>query len=82
MRSRHVADATGGTADEAAPYETTYAWTDTPTGGTRMTLRNRGHPSGFSRLVAPVTALAVRRANRNDLARLKAILESEKHGAG
>jgi hypothetical protein len=41
-----------------------------------MTLRNRGEPTGFSRVVAPVLAGAVRRANRRDLGRLKTILES------
>ena len=44
--------------------------------GTRMTLRNRGEPAGFSRLVAPLLAPAMRRATRKDLARLKQILES------
>ena len=39
-----------------------------------MTLRNRGEPSGFSRLVAPFMAGAVRKANRKDLARLRAVL--------
>jgi uncharacterized protein YndB with AHSA1/START domain len=57
------------------PMETTYTWTDAPSGGTRMTLRNRGTPSGFSRLVAPFMASAMRRANRKDLARLKELLE-------
>jgi hypothetical protein len=43
-----------------------------------MTLRSRGEPSGFSsRLAAPLMASAMRRANRNDLARLKQILEAE-----
>jgi uncharacterized protein YndB with AHSA1/START domain len=55
--------------------ETTYTWTDAAEGATRMTLRNRGEPSGFSRLLAPFMAGAVRRANRKDLARLKDILE-------
>jgi uncharacterized protein YndB with AHSA1/START domain len=55
--------------------ETTYAFADAPGGGTTMTLRNRGEPSGFSRLAAPFTAGAVRRANRKDLARLKRHLE-------
>jgi uncharacterized membrane protein len=65
------------TAEGPFPMETTYTWDDTAGGGTRMTLRNRGEPSGFSRLTAPVMARAVRRANRKDLARLKAILEAK-----
>jgi hypothetical protein len=40
-----------------------------------MTLRNRGRPAGFSKLVAPFMAMAVRRANHADLARLRALLE-------
>jgi uncharacterized protein YndB with AHSA1/START domain len=63
------------TADGPFPMETTYAWSDAA-GGTKMTLRNRGEPGGFSRVAAPVLEAAMRRANRNDLARLKAILES------
>ena len=41
-----------------------------------MTLRNRGEPCGFSKVAAPLLAAAMRRANRNDLARLKRLLES------
>lgn len=63
------------TAQGPFPMETTYTWTTTPTGGTRMTLRNRGEPSGFSKLTAPFMAPAMRRANRKDLAKLKALLE-------
>jgi uncharacterized protein YndB with AHSA1/START domain len=58
------------------PMETTYSWAETVSGGTRMTLRNRGEPSGFSRIAAPVLAQAMRRANRKDLAMLKRLLES------
>jgi hypothetical protein len=57
------------------PMETTYAWADTPSGGTRMTLRNRGEPSGFGQLASPVMARAMRRANRKDLEALKRLLE-------
>jgi uncharacterized membrane protein len=63
------------TAEGPFPMETTYTWTPNPAGGTRMTLRNRGEPSGFSKLTAPLMAPAMRRANRKDLANLKAILE-------
>ena len=64
------------TAEGPFPMETTYTWQETSTGGTKMALRNRGEPSGFSRLAAPMMASAMRRANRKDLARLKASLES------
>jgi uncharacterized protein YndB with AHSA1/START domain len=57
------------------PMETTYTWATTPSGATRMTLRNRGEPAGFSRLAGPFIASAMRRANRKDLARLKSLLE-------
>jgi uncharacterized membrane protein len=66
------------TSDGPFAMETTYRWEDSPTGGTVMTLRNRGTPSGFSNLTAPFLAGAMRRANRKDLIRLKALLESDR----
>ena len=64
------------TAEGPFPMETTYTWTATGLDTTHMTLRNRGAPSGFSKLTAPFMAAAMRRANRKDLAKLRAILES------
>ena len=58
------------------PMETTYEWDDTPDGGTRMKLRNRGEPTGFSRWAAPMMTMSMRRANRKDLANLKQVLEN------
>jgi hypothetical protein len=66
------------TAEGPFPMETQYTWESTAGGGTRMTLRNHGHPSGFSKVAAPLMAAAIRRANRKDLARLKEILESRR----
>jgi hypothetical protein len=64
------------TSDGPFAMETTYRWEDSPTGGTIMTLRNRGTPSGFSNLAAPALAAAMRRANKKDLTRLKTLLEA------
>lgn len=63
------------TAEGPFPMRTTYTWAETPSGGTRMTLRNEGEPSGFGRLVAPVLATAMHRANLKDLQALKTLLE-------
>jgi uncharacterized protein YndB with AHSA1/START domain len=63
-------------SDGPMAMETTYTWTDEGD-GTRMRLRNRGGPSGFAKLTAPIMAAAVRRATTRDLARLKEILEAQ-----
>jgi uncharacterized protein YndB with AHSA1/START domain len=57
------------------PMETTYTWEETPSGGTHMTLRNRGEPSGFANLTAPLMAAQMRRSTSHDLKRLKSLLE-------
>src|SRR5262249_19159276 len=64
------------TAQGPFPMETTYTWQAVDDSSTRMTLQNRGEPAGFSRLAAPFMAIAVRRANRKALRRLRAILET------
>jgi hypothetical protein len=56
--------------------ETSYQWSPEGENSTRMTLRNRGEPSGFAGIAAPLMAAAMRRANQKDLARLKSVLES------
>jgi uncharacterized membrane protein len=70
------------TADGPFAMETTYSWEDTAPGSTRMILRNRGEPTGFSKLAAPVIGKAMRRANRKDLRRLKEILEAQPARSG
>ena len=64
------------TAQGPFPMETTYTWEPAGTAATRMTLRNRGEPSGFASVAAPMMELAMRRATTKDLARIKELLES------
>jgi len=58
------------------PMETTYEWRDSLSGGTLMTLGNRGEPSGFAHVAAPLLTRAIRHANIKDLRKLKEILEA------
>jgi len=64
------------TAQGPFPMETSYEWSPVVGAATRMTLRNRGEPSGFAGVAAPIMAAAIRRANAKDLTRLKSLLES------
>jgi uncharacterized membrane protein len=64
------------TAQGPFPMETTYTWQPAGDHSTRMTLRNRGEPAGFPRLAAPLIATSVRHANRKDLRKLRAILQT------
>ena len=64
------------TAEGPFPMETTYSWQSIAANQTRMTLRNRGVPAGFSKAMAPFMTFAMRRANRKDLALLKQRLET------
>jgi uncharacterized membrane protein len=68
------------TADGPFPMETTYTWEPVGEDATRMTLRNRGTPSGFGGLAAPLMEKAMRRATTGDLARLKRLLEESVGG--
>ncbi|HEY3007701.1 MAG TPA: SRPBCC family protein [Micromonosporaceae bacterium] len=69
------------TAQGPFPMETTYTWEPVDDSRTRMTLCNRGEPSGFAKVASAVMVAAMRRANEKDLARLKRILESERADA-
>lgn len=64
------------TASGPFPMETTYTWKSISPNETQMTLRNRGTPSGFGKFFTPFMAMAMRKANRKDLERLKGILEN------
>src|SRR3954466_9544340 len=50
------------------PMETSYTWETASDGGTRMTLRNRGTPSGFSKWLPPLLPPALRGATPNHVA--------------
>ena len=63
------------TAEGPFPMETIYTWEDASPGATRMGLRNRGEPTGFAAVTAPVMTRAMSRANEADLRRLKRLLE-------
>jgi hypothetical protein len=69
------------TADGPFPMETVYTWEPVGQASTRMTLRNRGKPSGFSRMTAPMMERAMRRATTKDLARLRVLLETRDRSA-
>ena len=64
------------TAEGPFSMETTYTWTAIDDNNTKMTLRNRGYPKGFSKLFAPFMETMMRKANTKDLKNIKRIIES------
>lgn len=66
------------TAEGPFPMETTYTWEKVSDSVTRMTLRNRGNPTGFSKLFAPLMAKMIKKANNKDLKSIKQILENKR----
>ncbi|WP_125776880.1 SRPBCC family protein [Antribacter gilvus] len=69
------------TAQGPFPMRTEYTW-EPADGGTRMTLRNTGDPSGFASVAAPVLEAAMRRATTKDLERLARIIEGRAETPG
>jgi hypothetical protein len=65
------------TSEGPFPMETTYTWTAIDDDITKMTLRNRGNPTGFSKLFAPFMENMMRKANTKDLINIKRIIESK-----
>jgi hypothetical protein len=57
--------------------ETIYTWKSIDGNITRMSLQNKGNPSGLSRLLTPLFKFAIRKANNKDLQRLKQLIEKE-----
>ncbi len=63
------------TSEGPFPMQTTYTFEKISDDKTKMTLRNAGKPTGFSKLLSPFMAIMMRKANNNDLMLLKQILE-------
>ena len=62
----------------AGPFPTVYDYTLTPAGTeTQVTLRLDAEVGGFFKMAAPLVTVAARRQVQNDLATLKALLETQ-----
>ncbi|MFO7823664.1 MAG: hypothetical protein R6V72_06970 [Cyclobacterium sp.] len=65
------------TTEGPFPMQTTYTWTSIDDKATKMSLRNQGNPTGFSKIFAPLMATKMKKANTKDLINIKKILESK-----
>ncbi|WP_245645047.1 hypothetical protein [Peribacillus loiseleuriae] len=52
-----------------------YTWNAIDDNMTRMTLRNKEIPTGFSKVFAPFMSQMMKRANMKDLKKIKGILD-------
>ncbi|GGF28837.1 hypothetical protein GCM10010954_29920 [Halobacillus andaensis] len=64
------------TVDGPFPMETTYRWKAIHENRTQMTLQNKGEPAGFSKVLSPIMAPMMKKANKKDLKEIKKILEN------